>query len=176
MTMSRIAPFMTRLLSMASLRARQSADYPAFITVRSEPSAVCRSFPDMLGDFPFTFRGNTPLNLTCWTLSSMLDDEKGRYDGSSWIWAWVELDPDLYTDPFGRMGVGNKDQGGVAGGYGCWMHENDISGGGDLYLPGEIQWCGDAPHHQVRLAIRAAVRVGSVRADENPPGGIAPRI
>lgn len=81
----------------------------------------------------------------------MLDDEKSRYDGSSWMWAWVLLDPVEYPDPPGYMGVGNTEQGGVAGGYGCWMHEDDVQGE-DLYLPDEIQACGDAPHHQACLA------------------------
>lgn len=140
-----------RLLSMASLTPRQTAEYPDYVTIRTEPSAVCRSFPDMLGDFPFSFSNDTPLNLTCWTDSSMLYDEKGRYDDSSWLWAWVKLDPEKYDDALGRMGEGNLDQGGAAGGYGCWMHEDDIKGGGELYLPDEIQWCGDAPHHQASL-------------------------
>ena len=77
------------------------------------------------------------------------------------------------------MGVGNIEQGGVAGGYGCWMHENDIKGGDELYLPDELRWCGDAPHHQVRLAslpppFRSYVE--SMRADEYHLGRITPRV
>lgn len=157
----------TSLLSVVSLRPRQAAEYPEYITIHTEPSGVCRSFPDMLGDFPFSFGNNTPLNLTCWTESSMLNDEKGRYDGSSWTWAWVALDPERYNNPFGRMGVGNIEKGGVAGGYGCWMHEDDIKGGGDLYLPDEIRWCGEAPHHQVSLAPLSLVCLVQCRIRES---------
>ena len=149
--MPSITWLVTRLFSAAASSSRQAAEYPEYITVQTEPSGICRNFPDMLGDFPFSFGNDTPLNLTCWTQSSMLYDEKGRYGTSSWIWAWIKLDQEKYHDPFGPMGVGNVEQGGVAGGYGCWIHEDDIKGGDDFYLPDKIRWCGDAPHHQVRL-------------------------
>ena len=148
--MSPTNSFVAGLLSLASLRPRQSPEFPEYLTVVTEPSAVCRMYADMLGDVSFTFYDSPSVNITCWTQSSMLDDEKGRYDGSSWIWAWVQLDPEEYPDPQTEIGVGNAEQGGVAGGYGCWTHEDDMQVG-DLYLPDEIQECGDAPHHQVCL-------------------------
>ena len=86
----------------------------------------------------------------------MLDDEFGKFNEdstSSFIWAWVELEAESFSLPFSEpwidMSVGNLDSGGIAGGYGCWMHEGSMKGGGDVYLPDAVQWCGDAPQHQV---------------------------
>lgn len=143
---------MAGLLSLASLRPRQSPEFPEYLTVVTEPVTVCRKYADRLGDVSFRFYSNPPVNITCWTDSSMLYDEKGRYEDSSWMWAWVRVDPVEYPEPDGELGIGNVEQGGVAGGYGCWMHEDDMQLEEDLYLPDEIQWCGDAPQHQVCLA------------------------
>ena len=86
----------------------------------------------------------------------MLDDEFGKFNedsNSSFVWAWVELEAESFSLPFSEpwidMSVGNLDTGGIAGGYGCWMHEDSMKGGEDVYLPDVVQWCGDAPQHQV---------------------------
>ncbi|KAF1999207.1 hypothetical protein P154DRAFT_564164 [Amniculicola lignicola CBS 123094] len=146
-----MAPLGSILTSLLSLTTRQRK-FPDHITVQSEPSGVCRSHADLMGDYPFGFGGGTKLNVSCWTLSSMLNDDRGRYgNDSSFIWAWVDLDPNVYKpeNAYGRMGIGNLDKGGKAGGYGCYVHEHHIMNGSDIYLPDRVQWCGDAPHHQV---------------------------
>lgn len=151
--MSLSTSFMKGLLSFASLSARQAPEFPDSITVRTEESSWCRTYPDSMGDVPLTgyFGEDDTVNITCWTQSSMLDDDRGKEveatEDSTFIWAWIQVDPERFFD--GKVAVGNIEQGGLAGGSGCWMHDDDIKGGEDLYLPDAVRWCGDAPHHQV---------------------------
>lgn len=76
----------------------------------------------------------------------MLDEKGTEYDGeSSYIWLWMEQD-ERWLDP---MRVGNIEQGGKAGGKGCWLHEISVVEGGNFDFAEELEWCGEAPHHQV---------------------------
>lgn len=130
-----------------------AAAFPPYITINTEPSSACRTLPDQLGDVPWSFGGNVQLNVTCWTESSISNDKKGHpYDDGSFTWLWVRMS-DSTREPYGSPGIGNADQGGKAGGLGCWMHEDHIKNGSDLYFPDEVDWCGTAPHHQVPCSL-----------------------
>lgn len=151
-----IVSLVSKLLSLSSLQPRQSRNFPDYITVLSEPAGSCYDYPDSLWPSNGNFREDDSINVTCWTLSSMLDDDIGRHwdwensnPNSSFVWVWVALQPETFSQPWREESVGNLDTGGIAGGHGCWMHEDEIKNGEDLYLPDEIRWCGDAPHHQV---------------------------
>lgn len=175
-----IVSFVSKLLSISSLQPRQSHDFPDYITVLSEPAGSCYAYPDSLWPSNGNFREDDSVNVTCWTLSSMLDDDIGRHwdwensnSNSSFVWVWVALRPETFSQPWREESVGNLDAGGIAGGHGCWMHEDEIKNGDDLYLPDEIRWCGDAPHHQVDsyfLRARRKSLWGKLLADRNGSG------
>lgn len=150
--MSRIVSFITKLLSSPSFQLRQVHAFPDYITVLAESAGGCHVFADRVSASPIHFKNDTALNLTCWTLSSMPNDDFGRHwenPNASFIWAWVDLPAGSWNQSWMDKAVGNLETGGIAGGHGCWMHEDDMKDGEDLYLPDEIRWCGDAPHHQV---------------------------
>lgn len=158
--MSRIVSFVTKLLS-SSLQLRQTNDFPNYITVLSESQSACNPFPDRVAPSRIHFTEGTAVNLTCWTLSSMPNDELGtdwESPNENFIWAWVELPAGSYNQSWLEETAGNLETGGIAGGHGCWLNENDMQNGENLYLPDEIQWCGDAPQHQVGFPLPGASR------------------
>lgn len=115
--------------------------------VPAEQASVCRMYADDLSEFSWQFRKGTPLNISCWTETTMKDTVGSNGDPPSYIWLWM-----LTNETFGwdGPGVGNTDQGGIASGKGCWLHEDDVADAGDVYFPERVRYCGDAPHHQVR--------------------------
>jgi hypothetical protein len=121
-----------------------------FVTVKTESSVYCRNYPDQFGRAPRGFPNNVQVNATCWTNSSMYLDPRGDpQPNGSFAWLWIDLGtryPEL-------SGVGNADGGGKATGHGCWLKENDVKNAEGFYFPDVIEWCGHAPHHQVRCPL-----------------------
>ena len=142
---------LTQLLPFLSLFQR-APKYKPYITITTEPQAPCRHHADNMPYSVHSFGANNKLNVSCWTTSTMKDN-KGRLNDNegSWLYLWVNTNgsfgpPELFSYP----GVGNVDQGGKAGGEGCWLHEDAAKEGADIDFTETLQWCGAAPQHQVR--------------------------
>jgi hypothetical protein len=136
-------------MSFLSVFRRGTFLVEPYITVPAEQIAYCRQYADYLSDYNWQFEEGTPLNVTCWTETTMRDEKGSRGDPPSFTWLWVQFNESFDGTPYGRPGVGNVDQGGKAGGKGCWLHENEVRDAGDIYFPDRVQYCGAAPHHQV---------------------------
>lgn len=125
--------------------------YPPYITITTEPQAPCRIHADNMPYSVHSFGSNERLNISCWTTSTM-HDNKGRLNDNegSFTWLWVNTNGSFGPPAFlSYPGVGNADTGGKARGEGCWLHEDSVKEGGDIDFTEALEWCGNAPHHQV---------------------------
>ncbi|KAF2467805.1 uncharacterized protein BDR25DRAFT_395026 [Lindgomyces ingoldianus] len=128
------------LTHAASPLTRRQSPY---MTVKTETGLTwCRPYADEMDHELVDFYDSTPINITCWTTTTM-PDSKGIVGGSKlWLWA---------------ANVTNSEKGGVlAKGvgtaqttqYGCWISETYlIAGSADLKK--DLKSCGQAPQHQV---------------------------
>ena len=83
-----------------------------------------------------------------------MQDSKGDLnDGDGYLYLWVNTNGSFGEPAFlSYPGVGNADQGGKAGGEGCWLHEDATKDGEDIDFQEALEYCGPAPHHQVGTA------------------------
>ena len=143
---------LTNLLSFLPLLSRSSQAKPSpYLTVTTEQQAPCRTYADGMHAPVHSFGSGVKLNVSCWTISTM-QDSKGKLndDGDSFLWLWVQLNGTWGEPGFqARPGVGNLDQGGKAGGDGCWLHEDSVQEGTSTDFEEALQYCGKAPYHQV---------------------------
>ncbi|KAF2684413.1 hypothetical protein K458DRAFT_388883 [Lentithecium fluviatile CBS 122367] len=123
---------LSALLSLLSRQPDPSASVLSpYITLQTESSAHCRNYPDQFDDLPHGFGNDVQPNATCWTRSPMYLDPRGDpQPNSSFAWLWIQLKASRYLE---FNGLGNGDGG----------------NGDELYFPDVVEWCGDAPHHQV---------------------------
>ncbi|KAJ4351467.1 uncharacterized protein N0V89_006810 [Didymosphaeria variabile] len=162
-----MAPFLN-LVHALSLFTR-APKYPPYMTITTEPQAPCRIHADNMPYSVHSFGANVKLNVSCWTTSTM-QDNKGRLNDNegSFTYLWVNTngsfgEPDFLSYP----GVGNADTGGKARGEGCWLHEDAVKEGEDVDFTEALEWCGEAPHHQV-------FQLASARIDDERKGFFNP--
>ena len=141
---------LANLLPFLSLTQR-APKYKPYITITTEMQAPCRHHADNMPYSVHSFGANNKLNVSCWTTSTMKDN-KGRLNDNegSWLYLWVNTNgsfgpPELFSYP----GVGNADKGGKARGEGCWLHEDAAKEGTNIDFTETLEWCGNAPQHQV---------------------------
>jgi len=140
---------LTNLVNILSLFQR-APTYPGYLTVTTEPQAPCRIHADNMPSAVHSFAANVKLNVSCWTTSTM-QDNKGRLNDNegSFTYLWVNTNGSFGPPAFDSSpGVGS----GKAVGEGCWLHEDSVKEGADVDFTQSLEWCGEAPHHQVRYA------------------------
>ncbi|KAF2704015.1 hypothetical protein K504DRAFT_519279 [Pleomassaria siparia CBS 279.74] len=154
-----VSNLLTTILSLSPRAVLPSILIPA------EENGFCRSYADSQSAATYSFSDDAPVNVTCWTTTSMPGDPKGLAQGmdtGSYIWAWASI-PANYSLSWTakHWGVGNvgEVQGGKAGGKGCWIHEDHLKldgrkGGDDLKQL--VQSCGTASRHQVTTLIKTS--------------------
>ncbi|KAL5395566.1 hypothetical protein PMIN04_005256 [Paraphaeosphaeria minitans] len=138
------------LVSLLSLFHR-APKYPAYVTITTEQQAPCRIHADNMPYSVHSFAANNKLNVSCWAASTM-QDNKGRLNDNegSFTYLWVNTNGSFGPPAFlSYPGVGNADQGGKARGEGCWLHEDSVKEGADVDFTEALEWCGEAPHHQI---------------------------
>ena len=144
---------LTNLVSLLPFlgRSPQRPSYSPYVTITTELQGFCRTYADSMYRSVHQFGGGVQLNATCWTTSTM-QDNKGRLNQNegSFTWLWIDLNGEWGPPSIdARPGVGNVDQGGKAGGDGCWLHEDSAREGEQIDFTEALQYCGKAPHHQV---------------------------
>ncbi|KAH7110374.1 hypothetical protein B0J11DRAFT_599536 [Dendryphion nanum] len=140
-----MAPISSLLaFTLSHITLASSAIVP-YLTVETEQAATCRRYADIISYVGFGISRST-FNITCWTNSTMQNENGRTREGQSLVWAWTPLNdswPPELQGSYPAVGPNGKPHK-----RGCWVNEEELKLA-DVYLPNTIEYCGKAPHHQV---------------------------